>query len=130
MKHFALTILIAILLFGCNSQTDDLPAPVNPVPEKPAPSPKEVSRPAPVVPKEVPEPAPAPVKLEVHETTLESLSQPKDTSLHDEAPTKQTKAGKVDKKVNVSGGVLMDDKAEKLQDSVSGGEVRVDIKLD
>jgi len=82
------------------------------------------------VPKEIPVPAPAPVKLEVHETTLETLAQPKDTSLHDEAPTKQGKAAKADKKVNVSGGVLIDDKTEKLKDSVSGGEVKVDIKLD
>nr|WP_320115860.1 hypothetical protein [uncultured Desulfuromonas sp.] len=131
MKKYGLWIaLITTLMFGCNSQTDDLPTPVKPIPEKPAAPPKESPRPAPVVPKEVPLPAPAPVKLELQEQTLETLAQPKDTSLHDEAPTKQTKAAEADKKVNVSGGVLTDDKAEKLQDSVSGGKVKLDIKLD
>ncbi|WP_321531436.1 hypothetical protein [uncultured Desulfuromonas sp.] len=130
LKFFTWGLLVTVLLFGCNAQTDDVPTPVKPIPEKPATPPEESPRPAPIIPKEVPVPAPSPVKLEVQEQTLETLAQPKDTSLHDEAPTKQTKAAKADKKVNVSGSVLMNDKVEKLQDSVSGGEVKVDIKLD
>jgi len=34
MKYFALTIVIVTLLFGCNSQTEDLPTPVKPIPRK------------------------------------------------------------------------------------------------
>nr|WP_320051170.1 hypothetical protein [uncultured Desulfuromonas sp.] len=130
LKHFAWIIVIVALLAGCHTQNDEVPTPVKPIPEKPAEPVKETPRPTPVVPQEVPVPPPAPVKLDVHETTLESLSQPKDTSLHADAPTKQLKNGKADKKVKVSGGVLTDDKAENLKDSVSGGEVKVDIKLD
>ena len=78
MKKYGLWIaLITTLMFGCNSQTDDLPTPVKPIPEKPAAPPKESPRPAPVVPKEVPLPAPAPVKLELQEHTLKHWLNPK-----------------------------------------------------
>jgi type IV secretory pathway VirB10-like protein len=130
LKHFAWILVVALLLSGCSSQSEDRPTPLHPDEVITTPPVEELPQPPPEPAREVPVSPPAPITLEVDQTTLETLSQPKDTSLHDAAPTKQTKAAKADKKVNVSGGVLTDDKAEKLEDSVSGGKVKIDIKLD
>lgn len=95
-------------------------------PEEPAveevPTPPQISAPAPA--------PPPPVILELNEESLKQIGNQTDDPLTQAAPQRLDKAKQQTKKVELGGGVLTDKDAESLKESVTGGEVKVEIKLD
>lgn len=114
------TTIIALALIICGL-TACQQQPEEPQVEE-VPAPPQISAPA-VAP-------PPPVILELNEESLKQIGDQADDQLTQAAPQRLDKAKQQTKKVEVGGGVLTDMEAESLKETVTGGEVKVEIKLD
>ncbi|MCD6527082.1 MAG: hypothetical protein J7K75_08855 [Desulfuromonas sp.] len=114
MRTLSISLLLTLLtLTACQTKEDTT-----------APTQTETSQqPAPQV--VIPD-----IKLEVSEQVLTELSQKDQSELSSAAPQRLTGEAKNTKDVEISAGVLTDKNAESIEESISGGEVKIKIKLD